>query len=163
MSINIYKDPLQKAYLFGAAVLYSEKSVPREDVPQHWYRYELKGTMLEPDKPYALVDLAMEHCTGSILSSLPLKKETAQSRLVKGKFELTSEYVRLAEFCSEYQIPQPQTPAQHMPRPASPDEAGFSYILPPEKDGEMGLTEKGRQMLRDAADPSLPHQYSWYQ
>lgn len=92
----------------------------------------------------------------------PLKKGTAQSRLVKGKFELTSEYVRLAEFCSEYQIPQPQTPAQHMPRPASPDEAGFSYILPPEKDGEMGLTEQGRQMLRDAADPSLPHQYSWY-
>lgn len=27
---------------------------------------------------------------------------------------------------------------------------------------EMGLTEKGRQMLRDAANPDLPHQYSWY-
>ena len=27
---------------------------------------------------------------------------------------------------------------------------------------KTGLTEKGRQMLRDAADPSLTHQYSWY-
>ena len=277
MQINIYKEPMQKAYLFGSAVLYSEKSVLREDVPQYWYCYELRGTMLEPDKPYALVDLAMKHCTGSILSPLQLKKETAQSRLVKGKFELTSEYVRLAEFCSEYQIPQPQTPIRHMFRPASSTESELFYALPPEKDEElgaighvridfgykgrefwhtwwprgpeelntpefkeelgkvvndlrlgvlkdlpsmrrycwglengaitggtccqnygftletdryiyrlrcnptegdyqaylgcfdkqaqkqeMGLTEKGRQMLRDAADPSLPHQYSWY-
>lgn len=125
MSINIHRDPLQKAYLFGTAVLYSEKPIPREDVPQYWYCYELRGTMLEPDKPYALVDLAMEHCTGSILSPLPLKKETAQSRLVKGKFELTSEYVRLAEFCSEYQISQPQTPIWHMFRPASSTESGL--------------------------------------
>ncbi len=162
MPINIYRDPLQKAYLFGTAVLYSEKPVPQEDVPQHWYCYELRGTTLEPDRPYALVDLAIEHYAGSILSPLPLKKETAQSRLLKGKFELTSEHIHLSEFCSEYLIPQPETPIQHMLRPASPDEAGLSYALPPEKDGEMGLTEKGRQMLRDAADPSLPHEYSWY-
>ena len=277
MQLNIYKDTMQKAYLFGTAVLYSEKPIPREDVPQHWYCYELRGTMLEPDRPYALVDLAMEHCTGSILSPLPLKKETAQSRLVKGKFELTSEYIRLTEFCSEYQISQPQTPIRHMFRPASSTESGLFYALPPEKDEElgaighvridfgykgrefwhtwwprgpeelntsefkeelgkvvndlrlgvlkdlpsmrrycwglengaitggtccqnygfaletdryiyrlrcnptegdyqaylgcfdkqaqkqeMGLTEKGRQMLRDAADPSLTHQYSWY-
>ncbi len=162
LQINIYKDTMQKANLFGSAVLYSKKPIPQEDVPQHWYCYELRGTTLEPDKPYALVDLAMEHYTGSILSPLPLKKETAQSRLLKGKFELTSEHICLSDFCSEYQIPQPETPVQHMPRPASPDEAGLSYALPPEKDGKMGLTEKGRQMLRDAADPSLPHQYSWY-
>ena len=162
VQINIYKDPMQKAYLFGTAVLYSEKPIPREDVPQHWSSYELRGTVQRPDTPYALEDQASYNFAGSILSPLPLKADSAKSRLVKGKFELTSEYIRLTEFCSEYQISQPQTPAQHMPRPASPDEAGFSYILPPEKDGEMGLTEKGRQMLRDAADPSLPHQYIWY-
>ena len=162
MQTNIYKDTMQKAYLSGTAVLYSEKSVPREDVPQHWYCYELRGTMVEPDRPYALVDLAMEHYAGSILSPLPLKKETAQSRLLKGKFELTSKHIRLSEFCSEYQIPQSQSPTQHMPRPVSPDEAGLSYTLLPEKDGEMGLTEKWWHMLRDAAAPSLPHQYSWY-
>lgn len=27
---------------------------------------------------------------------------------------------------------------------------------------KTGLTEQGHRMLRDAADPSLPHQYSWY-
>ena len=26
----------------------------------------------------------------------------------------------------------------------------------------MGLTEKGLQALRDAADPTLPHSYEWY-
>ena len=26
----------------------------------------------------------------------------------------------------------------------------------------MGLTEKGRQALRDAADPTLPHSYDWH-
>ena len=26
----------------------------------------------------------------------------------------------------------------------------------------FGLTEKGRQQLRDAADPAMPHSYSWY-
>ena len=27
---------------------------------------------------------------------------------------------------------------------------------------DYGLTEKGAQMLRDAADPSLPHTYAWF-
>lgn len=27
---------------------------------------------------------------------------------------------------------------------------------------EFGLTETGRQMLRNAADPDLPHTYEWY-
>ena len=27
---------------------------------------------------------------------------------------------------------------------------------------QMGLTEKGRQALRDAADPAKPHSYRWY-
>ena len=27
---------------------------------------------------------------------------------------------------------------------------------------QMGLTEQGRQRLRNAADPTLPHRYEWY-
>ena len=138
MQINIYQDPMQKAYLFGTAVLYSEKPIPREDVPQHWSCYELRGTGAEPDRPYALVDMATEHFAGSILSPLPLKKESAQSRLVRGKLELTPEYVQLVEFCSEYQIPMPQTPIRHMLRPASSTESGLFYALPPERDEELG-------------------------
>lgn len=138
MQINIYQDPMQKAYLFGTAVLYSEKPIPREDVPQHWSCYELRGTGAEPDRPYALVDMATEHFAGSILSPLPLKKESAQSKLVRGKLELTPEYVQMAEFCSEYQIPMPQTPIRHMLRPASSTESGLFYALPPERDEELG-------------------------
>ena len=148
---------MQKAYLFGSAVLYSEKSVLREDVPQYWYCYELRGTMLEPDKPYALVDLAMKHCTGSILSPLQLKKETAQSRLVKGKFELTSEYVRLAEFCSEYQIPQPQTPIRHMFRPASSTESGLFIMKTSSQEGTAKQpASKGRQGMKHMSGGKPP-------
>ena len=44
MDVNIYKDQMQKAYLFGTAVLHSNKPIPQEDVPQYWFRYDLRGT-----------------------------------------------------------------------------------------------------------------------
>ena len=138
MQINIYKDTMQKAYLFGHAVLYSGEHIPQEDVPQYWSCYELRGTRAGPDKPYALVDMAMEHFAGSILSPLPLKKGAAQSRLIRDKLELTPEYVQLTQFCSEYQIPMPKTPIRHMFRPASSTESGLFYALPPEKDEDLG-------------------------
>lgn len=37
MQINIYKDKMLGARLFGASVLYSAAPIPREDVPQGWY------------------------------------------------------------------------------------------------------------------------------
>ena len=54
VQINIYKDPMQKAYLFGTAVLCSEKPIPREDVPQYWHGYELRGAARQPDRPCTL-------------------------------------------------------------------------------------------------------------
>ena len=138
MDVNIYKDQMQKAYLFGTAVLHSDKPIPQEDVPQYWFRYDLRGTDRQPDRPYALVDQADQNYAGSILSPLPLKKGTAQSRLVKDKLELTDEYIRLADFCSEHHIQTPQTPIRHMLRPASPDEAGLFYALEPEEDEKLG-------------------------
>ena len=138
MYTDIYKGQMQKAYLFGTAVLYSGKPIPREDVPQDWFSYELRGTVQFPDEPCALEDTASYNYAGSVLSPLPLKKGAAQSRLVKDKFELTAEHVRLADFCSEYHIPVPQTPIRHMLRPASPDEAGLFYALEPEEDEKLG-------------------------
>ena len=38
MQINIYKDKLLDARLFGASVLYSAHPIPREDVPQGWFK-----------------------------------------------------------------------------------------------------------------------------
>ena len=54
------------ALLFGAPVLYSAQPIPREDVPQGWYCYDLRGTARHPDEPHALVDLAI-HWDGRIL------------------------------------------------------------------------------------------------
>ena len=39
---------------------------------------------------------------------------------------------------------------------------GFAGEENPKRVCDYGLTEKGAQMLRDAADPSLPHTYAWF-
>lgn len=137
MPINIYKDPLQKAYLFGAPVLYSTEPIPREDVPSGWYCYDLRGTETNPEQPYSLVDQAEKNHAGSVLSYLPLKNGRSQSRLVKGMFQLTGEQIYLADFCADEKIRCPKTPLRHLLRPASPQEAGLFYALPPEKDKEL--------------------------
>lgn len=143
VDVNIYKDQMQKAFLFGTAVLYSDKPIPQEDVPKYWSSYDLRGTDRQPDRPYALVDQADHNYAGSILSPLPLKKDTAQSRLVKDKLELTGKFIRLTDFCDEYLMPMPKPPIRHMLRPASPDEAGLFYALEPEEDGREALRKAG--------------------
>ena len=37
LQINIYKDRLLGARLFGAPVLYSREPIPHEDIPKGWY------------------------------------------------------------------------------------------------------------------------------
>ncbi len=138
MSINIYKDQMQKARLFGIPVLYSRQPIPREDVPLGWYCYDLCGTAEDPEKAYRLVDQAEKNHSGSVLSRLSLKNGKAQSRLVKDGFELTCVSVSLKKFCEDEKICCPETPLRHMLRPASPDEAGLFYAQTPEKDEEMG-------------------------
>lgn len=86
--INIYKDKLLGGRLFGASVLYSAQPIPREDVPQGWYCYDLRGTARHPDEPYALVDQAEDCHAGSVLSYLPLKNGRSQKRLVKDMFRM---------------------------------------------------------------------------
>ena len=50
LQINIYKDKMLGARLFGAPVLFSAQPIPREDVPQGWYCYDLRGTARHPDR-----------------------------------------------------------------------------------------------------------------
>ena len=138
MQINIYKDKMLGARLFGASVLYSTKPIPREDVPQGWYCYDLRGTARHPDEPHALVNVAEENHAGSILSYLPLKNGRSQYRLVKDMFQMTGTYPTLAEFCAEEKIRCPETPIRHLMRPASPEEAGLFYAQTPERDKELG-------------------------
>ena len=138
MQINIYKDKMLGARLFGASVLYSAAPIPREDVPQGWYCYDLRGTARHPDEPHALVDLAEENHAGSILSCLPLKKGGSQFRLIKDMFQMTGTNPSLAEFCAEEKIRCPETPIRHQLCPASPEDAGLFYAQTPERDKELG-------------------------
>lgn len=54
MQINIYKDKMLGARLFGASVLFSATPIPREDVPQGWFCYDPRGTVRHPDELHAL-------------------------------------------------------------------------------------------------------------
>ena len=138
MQINIYKDRMQKAHLFGAPVLYSDRPIPREDVPQGWYCYDLRGTAEDPRRPYSLVDQVEKNHAGSVLSYLPLKSGRSQSRLVKDMFQLEPASVTLSKFCSDEKIRCPEIPLRHMLRPASPEEAGLFYAQTPESDEKLG-------------------------
>ena len=110
MQINIYKDKLLGARLFGAPVLYSEQAIPREDIPRGWNCYDLLGTARHPDEPHALADKAEKNRAGSILSYLPLKNGRSQYRLVKNMFQMTGTNPTLAEFCAAEKIRCPEVP-----------------------------------------------------
>ncbi|WP_243154183.1 LPD28 domain-containing protein [Pseudoflavonifractor sp. 60] len=138
MLINIYKDKLLGARLFGASVLYSAQPIPQEDVPQGWYCYDLQGTARRPDEPHTLVDRAEENHAGSILSRLPLKNGRSQYRLVKNMFQMTGTNSTLSEFCAAENVHCPEVPLWYQMCPASPEEAGLFYAQTPERDEELG-------------------------
>lgn len=110
MSVNIYEDELQNVWLFGQSVLYTEQPIPREEVPEGWYCYDLKGTSARPSRPYEMVDRAEWNFAGTILSAVPLMRGRTQSKLVQDNFWLTGIPATLAEFCAEEGIPYPQPP-----------------------------------------------------
>ncbi len=138
MQINIYKDRLQQARLFGASVLYSAQPIPREDVPEGWFCYDLRSTAHRPDEPYALVDRAEGCYAGSVLSYLPLKSGRPREKLVRDMFQMTGTSSTLADFCRQERIRFPRPPIRFMLRPASPEESGYFFAQPPEKDADMG-------------------------
>jgi len=110
MSINIYKEELQNVWLFGQSVLYTTQPVPREEVPEGWYRYDLRGAAADPERPRELVDRAEQNFAGSILSNVPLLRGRTKSKLVRDNFWLTGVPATLADFCAEEGIPCPQPP-----------------------------------------------------
>ncbi len=110
MNINIYQDRLMIARLFGAPVLCGKQPIPREDVPQGWYCYDLGGTAAHPERPYELVNHADQNFAGSILSDIPLMRGRTQSKLVPDNFWLNTIPVTLEGFCAEEGIRCPQPP-----------------------------------------------------
>ena len=56
MAVNIFKDELQHAQMFGKPVLTTNWLIPRETVPDGWYCYDMRGTESDPAAHAELVD-----------------------------------------------------------------------------------------------------------
>ena len=123
MNVNIYEDELQNVWLFGQTVLYTEQPIPRKEVPEGWYCYDLCGTTANPERPRELVDRAGQNFAGTILSSVPLMRGRTQGKLVPDNFWLTSVPATLSDFCAEEGIPCPQPPEKAYQAAEEPDEA----------------------------------------
>lgn len=112
MSVNIYEDELQNVWLFGQTVLYTEQPIPREEVPEGWHCYDLKGSDADPGCPYEMVDRAGQDSAGSILSHIPLMRGRTRGKLVPNNFWMTAAPATLADFCAEEGISCPQPPEE---------------------------------------------------
>jgi len=139
LHINIYKEQMLEAELLGKPVLYTDHTIPREEVPKGWYCYDLCGTDRRPGEPVKLMDETSWDHADTVLSPTPLKRETTLARPIKDRFFLTGRPLTLAEFCQERGLPQAHDPRKYIPRPASPEEAGLFYALPPERDEDLGI------------------------
>lgn len=131
MNVSIYEDELQNVWLFGQSVLYSTQPIPREEVPDGWYCYDLRGTVENPSRPYELVGQAGQNFAGSILSAVPLMRGRTQSKLVQDNFWLTAVPATLADFCAEEGIPCPQPPENqvHMEEAETPEPAVCGWVI----------------------------------
>lgn len=119
MSIDLYSDELQNVWLFGQPVLYTAQPIPREAVPAGWHCYGLRGTAENPSRPYELVNQAVEHFAGNILSDVPLKRSRSLSKLVPGLFLENAIPITLADHCAEEGIPYPRPAYTPEPEPAA--------------------------------------------
>lgn len=123
MSIDIYEDQMQNVWLFGQSVLHTTQTVPRKEVPEGWYCYDLCGTTANPERPRELVDRAGQNFAGTILSSVPLMRGRTQGKLVPDNFWLTSVPATLSDFCAEEGIPCPRPPEKAFQAAEEPVEA----------------------------------------
>lgn len=137
--MDIFKDKLQHAQIFGRAILTTDQPIPRETVPDGWYCYDMRGTDSDPAAHAELVDRVGFHYSGTILSPVPLKRAATRARRIrKADYSSYGEAMDLETFCGKYNLDVLDNPIKFEMRPASPDEAGLFYALPPEKDEELG-------------------------
>ena len=120
MSINIKTDPLRSAILFGRPVLFASQRIPREEVPESWYYYELRGSVRNAKKPVALSNHAYVNPIGSVLSPVPLKRADTISRRVNGQFLLLGETTTLRDYCWNNGLEYPFPNQTFAVRPACP-------------------------------------------
>lgn len=103
MAVNIFKDELQHARLFGKPVLTTNWLIPRETVPDGWFCYDMRGTERDPAAHAELVDYTSYDHSGTVLSPKPLKRPATKARRIgKGDYFLHGEAMDLEAFCEEY-------------------------------------------------------------
>ena len=137
-TINIRIDPMRSAVLFGREVLFTPMKIPAEDVPSTWYRYDIRGTIRDAGRAVALQDRSYVNRIGSVLSPVPLKRESTISRRVNGQFLLFGGSMTLLEYCHANALEYPFSMTCEI-RPASREEAGLFYSHPSgEQDLELG-------------------------
>ena len=139
MSVNIFRDEMQHAQLFGKPVLTTNWLIPRETVPDGWFCYDMRGTDRDPGAHAELVDYTSFDHSGTVLSPKPLKRPATKVRRIgKGDYFLHGETMDLENFCEEHGLDFPDNPIKFEMRPASPDEAGLFFTLDPAEDEKMG-------------------------
>lgn len=104
MSVNPLTDPMQHAELFGKPVLFTNWLIQRDAVPLGLYCYDLQGTQKNPSAKTILVDQADFFHAGTVLSPVPLKRESTSSRRVNKTFCLLGEEMTLEQFCEEHDL-----------------------------------------------------------
>ena len=82
MAVNIFKDRLRHAELFGKPVLTTTGTIPRETVPDGWFCYDMQATGRSPDARTALVDYAAFGHRGSVLSPTRLMRSSTAARWI---------------------------------------------------------------------------------
>ena len=139
MAVNIFKDRLRHAELFGKPVLTTDQPIPRETVPDRWFCYDIQDTGRGLSSHTVLVDYATFGHRGSILSPTRLMRSSTAARWIgNGAYLLHGEEMDLKGFCEEHKLDYPDNPIKFEIRPASPDEADLFFALEPEEDARLG-------------------------
>lgn len=58
----------QEAEIFGKPVLYSAEKISRDDIPEGWFKYDLRADAEAPTKPVSIEHNVIQSFAGSILS-----------------------------------------------------------------------------------------------
>lgn len=135
MNVDATKETFEHVELFGKPALFTDCRVDICTVPLGFYCYDLRGLDKDPGRPVALEQHAGVNHAGAVLAPKPVKIPKSGYKRLKDGLNFLGEEMTLKDFCAEYGIDY--TP-RFVIRPASNDEAGIFYAMPPEKDELLG-------------------------
>ncbi len=125
--------------LFGKPALFSNYRIDSVSVPKGLCCYDLRGSDDDPGMPIAVEPLVVVNHAGTVLTVEPIE---CNNKLYRREFDednglnFTGGHIELKDFCEKHGIAYSET--KYALRPASQDEAGLFYAMPPEKDAELG-------------------------